>query len=368
MPTTLIITNDFPPRIGGIESFVDDVCTLLDADVAVYASGPPGAAESDHERGYPVVRAGSLLLPTPRTATRAVDLLGRFGASRVVFGAAAPLGLLAPALRRAGAQRIVGLTHGHEAWWSAVPGARRLLRRIGNGCDHLTTISAYTERRIARALSASSRERMLRLPPPVDVGQFRPTALDHGRRRCVAVGRFVEQKGFSDLLQAWRLILDWCRAGDPPLELILIGDGPQRARLETVIDRLRLRDTVTLTGAIPRAAVISELQQATVFALPVRTRLAGLHPEGLGLAALEAAACGLPVIIGESGGTAETVRNGETGYLLASGDHQAWARRIAELLDDPLQARVMGRRGRAHVVERFGFDQARATLQRALQL
>ncbi len=368
MPTTLVITNDFPPRIGGIESFVEDICTLLDADVAVYASGPPGAAEADPRRGFPVVRAGSLLLPTPRTANRAVELLHRFGASRVIFGAAAPLGLLAPALRRAGAQRIVGLTHGHEAWWSAVPGARRLLRRIGDGCDHLTTISGYTERRIARALSASGRERMLRLPPPVDVNQFRPGAVDHDRSRCVAVGRFVAQKGFSCLLNTWRLILDGRRDADPPLELILIGDGPQRTRLESMLDRLGLRATVTLTGAIPRAAVISELQQATVFALPVRTRLSGLNPEGLGLAALEAAACGLPVIIGDSGGTAETVRDGETGYLLAADDHHAWARRIAELLDDRARAREMGRAGRAHVIERFGSDQARTTLQRALQL
>ncbi len=130
-----------------------------------------------------------------------------------------------------------------------------------------------------------------------------------------------------------------------------------------------MRDTVTLTGAIPRAAVISELQQATVFALPVRTRLAGLNPEGLGLAALEAAACGLPVIIGDSGGTAETVRDGETGYLLASDDHQAWARRIAELLDDPGTGPGDGPRGAGRTsIERFGSDQARTTLQRALQL
>ena len=315
-----------------------------------------------------MVRAGSLLLPTPRTAARAVELLGRFGASRVIFGAAAPLGLLAPALRRAGAQRIVGITHGHEVWWSALPGARRLLRRIGDGCDHLTTISAYTERRIAGALSPASRDRMLRLPPPVDAGLFRPDLLDHGRPRCIAVGRFVEQKGFSSLLRSWRMILDARRAGDRPPELILIGDGPQRARLESIIDELGLRDTVTMTGALPRAAVISELQQATVFALPVRTRLAGLNPEGLGLAALEAAACGLPVIIGDSGGARETVRDGETGYLLASDDHQAWARRIAELLDDPARARAMGRRGREHVVERFGFAQAGRTLRQALQL
>jgi phosphatidylinositol alpha-1,6-mannosyltransferase len=150
--------------------------------------------------------------------------------------------------------------------------------------------------------------------------------------------------------------------------MILIGDGPQRARLESLVDQLALRDTVTMAGALTRAAVISELQQATVFALPVRTRLAGLNPEGLGLAALEAAACGLPVIMGDSGGAAETVRDGETGYLLAPDDHQAWAGRIAELLDDPARAWAMGRRGRGYVVERFGFAHARTTLRRALRL
>ena len=309
-----------------------------------------------------------LLLPTPRTAARAVELLDRFGASRVIFGAAAPLGLLAPALRRAGAQLIIGLTHGHEAWWSAVPGARRLLRRIGDGCDHLTAVSGYTEGRISRALSPASRGRMLRLPPPVDPDQFRPRLSLIGRSRCVAVGRFVAQKGFSSLLHSWRLILDARPASAGSWELILIGDGPQRARLEWLIDELALRDTVTMAGALPRAAVISELQQATVFALPVRTRLAGLNPEGLGLAALEAAACGLPVIIGDSGGAAETVRDGHTGYLLAPDDHQAWAGRIAELLDDPDRARAMGRRGRGFVVERFGSASARTTLRRALQL
>ena len=103
MPSTLIITNDFPPRIGGIESFVDDVCTLLDHDVAVYASGSADAAGSDRDRPFPVIRDGPLLLPTPRVAARAAALLHEFDAPRVIFGAAAPLGLLAPSLRRAGA-------------------------------------------------------------------------------------------------------------------------------------------------------------------------------------------------------------------------------------------------------------------------
>ena len=142
--------------------------------MVVYTSGPPGAEQTDGCRGYPVVRDGSLLLPTPRVAARAAELLHQHRATRVVFGAAAPLGLLAPRLRAAGADRLVGLTHGHETWWAAVPGARRMLRRIGDGCDHLTAVSAFTQARIAAALSPAARSRLLRLPPPVDVDLFRP--------------------------------------------------------------------------------------------------------------------------------------------------------------------------------------------------
>ncbi len=372
MPSTLIITNDFPPRIGGIESFGADVCTLLDNDVAVYASGPPGAVRGDQDRPFPVVRDGSLLLPTRRTAARAADLLRYYGATRVVFGAAAPLGLLAPGLRRAGAQRIVGITHGHEVWWATVPGARQALRRIGDGCDHLTAISGYTERRIGPALSPGARSNLVRLAPPIDVERFRPARIvaphDDHRPRCVAVGRFVAQKGFDTLLRAWALVLRHRGVSGRRPELILVGDGPRRSRLESAVDELGIRDSVIFTGALPRDAVITRLQTAAVFALPVRTQLAGLNPEGLGLAAIEAAACGLPVIIGASGGTPETVQEGSSGYLLDPDDHQAWAERIAELLGDRERAAAMGRCGRAYVRERFGFAAAGATLRHALQL
>ena len=205
MSMTMIITNDFPPRIGGIESFVADIAELLDREVLVYASGPAGASRTDADRGYPVVRAGELLLPTRRVAARAVDLIRQSGATSVIFGAAAPLGLLAPTLRRAGAQRMIGITHGHEIWWARLPGARSLLRRIGDGCDHLTAISTYTERRIGRALSPEGRSRLVRLPPPVDSEFFQPAAIGDrpDRAGCVAVGRFVAQKGMVTLLRAW---------------------------------------------------------------------------------------------------------------------------------------------------------------------
>jgi phosphatidylinositol alpha-1,6-mannosyltransferase len=370
MPPTLIITNDFPPRIGGIESFVSDVCTLLDYDVVVYASGSSGAAASDDHRPFPVVRDRPLLLPTPRVAGRAAELLRGFGATRVIFGAAAPLGLLAPSLRRAGACRILGLTHGHEIWWARLPAARQLLRRIGDSCDHLSTISDFTERRIASALSVGARQRVLRLPPPVDLACFRPPQTEAARcpGRCIAVARLIPQKGLFTLLRAWRTVVDRAAASGAVRELVVVGAGPLRKRLERTIRDLELTDSVRLTGALSRADVIDQLQQAAVFALPVRTRLAGLNPEGLGLAAIEAAACGLPVIVGKSGGAPETVRDGETGFVVSPDDHQLLAERISRLLDNPRLAQQMGGRGRCHVTAHFSSESARARLRDALEL
>jgi phosphatidylinositol alpha-1,6-mannosyltransferase len=366
----LIITNDFPPRVGGIESFVSEICALLDHDVVVYASGAPGAAVSDRERPYPVVRDGPLLLPTPRVATRAAGLLHEFGATRVIFGAAAPLGLLAPSLGRAGARQLVGITHGHETWWSQVPVARRLLHRIGDSCHHLTTISGYTERRIASALSPSARRRLLRLPPPVDTERFKPAHVVTRRStsRCIFVARLIPRKDLTTLLRAWRTVIDHSGPGSARRELVVVGDGPLRPRLERTVRQLRLSEWVRLIGAVPHSEVIGHLQQADVFALPVHTRLAGLNPEGLGLAALEAAACGLPVIVGDSGGAPETVRDGITGFVIPPRDHQQLAERLSWLLDNPRLAQEMGARGRNHVCAHFSTASARVKLREALDL
>lgn len=370
MPSTLIITNDFPPWVGGIESFVSDICDLLDYDVVVYTSGVPGAAASDRERPFPVIRDGPMLLPTPRVATRAASLLRATGATRVIFGAAAPLGLLGPVLRRAGARRIVGLTHGHETWWARLPAVRQLLRRIGDSCDHLTTISSYTERRIASALTPSARRRLLRLAPPVDTERFRPpqAAAQRSAARCIAVARLIPQKGLYTLLRAWRIVIDRAARSHLAPELTIVGDGPQRGLLERTVQELELSKSTRIIGALPRTGVIAQLQQAGVFALPVRTRWAGLNPEGLGLAALEAAACGLPVIVGHSGGAPETVRDADTGFLIPSGDHRLLAGRLSLLLENPSLAQQMGSRGRHYVSAHFSMDSARVRLREALEL
>lgn len=367
MPTTLVVTNDFPPRIGGIERFVEQVCGFCDDDVLVLTSTEPGDAAQDARLGYEVVRRGRVLLPTPAVAREACALLRRSGATRVVFGAAAPLGLLAGDLRRAGAVRLIGLTHGHETWWAQVPGARTVVRRIGRELDAVTTISAYTAERIRTALAARDRDKLSRLPPPVDTGFFVPAPAGSGATgspRCVAVARLVRRKGIDTLIRAWPDVL----ASVPGAELVVVGDGPQRRALVDLTRRLGLSKKVGFTGALDRAGVREQLWRADVFALPMRVRLGGLDTEGLGLAALEAAACGLPVVVGRSGGAPETVRDAESGFVVPPEDPGALAKRLVQLLGDLEGAAAMGQSGRTHVEQHFGAELGRARLRRLLAL
>src|SRR6266705_396416 len=242
MPRVLIVTNDFPPRRGGIQSVVHSLAPRLPAGtVTVYAPAWEGAAGYDAQQPFPVIRhPGSLMLPLPSVSRRAAAILAGHDCDTVLFGAAAPLGLLAPALRRAGARRIVALTHGHEAGWAALPGARSLLRRIGDQVDVLTYLGEYFRVRLARALSAQAAGRMVRLAPGVDMAAFRPGAGGAPLRRqlglagrgvVLCVSRMVPRKGQDTLLRAWpRVRAAAGPAGGGPV-LLLVGDGPYRAEL-----------------------------------------------------------------------------------------------------------------------------------------
>jgi phosphatidylinositol alpha-1,6-mannosyltransferase len=295
------------------------------------------------------------------------DLLRRTGATRVVFGAAAPLGLLAPALRRAGAERIVALSHGHETWWAQLPGTRGLLRRIGREVDALTTISAYTAGVIEPILDPADRGKLSRLAPPVDTEFFRPpdATPETGRPpRAIAVGRLVRRKGIDTLLRAWAVV----RETRPDAELIVVGDGPERQRLSRLAGALGVGRAVWFTGGLDPIGVRNELWRADVFALPMRVQLGGLDTEGLGLAALEAAACGLPVVVSASGGAPETVLPGTSGFVVPPDSPPALAGRLMELLADPARGRAMGAAGRTHVCGSFGAAGARDRLRTLLDL
>ncbi|MFG2670177.1 glycosyltransferase family 4 protein [Streptomyces sp. NBC_00341] len=370
MDKTLIVTNDFPPRPGGIQAFLHNMALRLDPDrIVVYAStwkrGPEGAeatAAFDAEQPFTVVRdRTTMLLPTPRVTRRAVQLLRTHGCSSVWFGAAAPLGLMAPALRRAGARRLVATTHGHEAGWAQLPASRQLLRRIGEGTDTITYLGEYTRSRIAAALTPAAAERMVQLPPGVDEKTFHPdSGGDLVRARLgltdrpvvVCVSRLVPRKGQDTLILAMPAIL----AEVPDAVLLIVGGGPYADELKKLAAETGVQDSVRFTGPVPWAELPAHYGAGDVFAMPCRTRRGGLDVEGLGIVYLEASATGLPVVAGDSGGAPDAVLDGETGWVVRGGSAEESAERIVALLGDAELRRRMGERGRAWVEEKWRWD------------
>jgi len=366
---TLVVTNDYPPRPGGIQSFVHALVERQPAgSVVVYAPAWKGAAAFDAALPFPVVRhPGSLMLPEPTVLKRSREILRAYDCDAVLFGAAAPLGLLAPYLRRDGVRRAVAITHGHEAGWAQLPGARQMLRRIGDGVDVVTYLGEYTRRRIAAALSAAAAARMARLTPGVDDVMFRPGAGGgpvrrrlglEGRPVIVCVSRLVPRKGQDTLLCALPLI----RRRMPDAALLLVGGGPYRPDLEQLAGSLGLASSVVFTGSVPGAELPSYFDAGDVFAMPCRTRRRGLDVEGLGIVFLEASATGLPVVAGDSGGAPDAVLHGETGYVVPGPSVEAVATRVSELLHDPEKARRMGLAGRAWVTREWRWDLVAARL------
>ena len=363
MPKVLIVTNDFPPRAGGIQFFVHALAMRLPPeDVRVYAPAWEGAASFDAQLPFPVVRhPTSLMLPVPAVARRAEEIIKREGCDTVVFGAAAPLGLLAPQLRRAGARRIVALTHGHEAGWASLPGARAMLRRIGDNVDTVTYLGEYTRMRLSWALSRPAAERMTRLAPGVDTSEFHPGAGGPAIRErfglgtrpvVVCVSRMVPRKGQDTLIRTWPLV----RVGVPDAVLFLVGDGPYRDRLQRLAHHLGVENSVIFAGAPGRAELPGYYDAGDVFAMPCRTRRGGLDVEGLGMVFLEASATGLPVVAGDSGNSPDAIRDGETGYVVPGGSVADLADRLTHLLADPVAAKAMGEKGMAWVNREWHWD------------
>jgi phosphatidylinositol alpha-1,6-mannosyltransferase len=280
----------------------------------VYTASMPGDQAYDAAQPFTVYRDRSaMLLPTPSVARRTAGVLERERCARVVFGASAPLGLLARPLRAAGAEHVTAHTHGHEVWWARVPGSRQLLRRIADDVDDLTYVSGWCRDRIAPALSTSGRAKLRPLVPTVDTEVFRPGAGGAQVRArlgiaadapvVVCVARMVRRKGQDTLVRIWRDVL----AEHLGAVLLLVGDGPDRTRIERMVSRRGLEGSVVLTGSVDPDHVPAYLDAGDVFAMPCRTRRFGLEAEAFGIVYLEAAAVGLTVVGGRSGGAPEAV-------------------------------------------------------------
>jgi phosphatidylinositol alpha-1,6-mannosyltransferase len=362
----LLVTNDFPPRRGGIQSYLVDLVTRLAATgehtLTVYAPRWKDAdAFDDRTAGYQVVRhPGTLMLPVPTVDARMRRLIGEHGIDTVWFGAAAPLGLLAARARHAGATRVLASTHGHEVGWSMLPGARSVLRRIGDDSDVVTYISRYTRGRFASAFGPNAA--LEHLPPGVDTERFRPDPARRTEMRAryglgqrpivVCLSRLVPRKGQDMLIRA----LPSIRQRVDGAALVIAGGGPYLDTLRGLAEQFGVTDHVTFTGGVPSADLPAYHAMADVFAMPCRTRGAGLDVEGLGIVFLEASATGVPVIAGSSGGAPETVRHNKTGMVVDGRSVHQIADAVSELLADPDRAAAMGAAGRKWITARWRWD------------
>lgn len=373
----LLVTNDFPPTVGGIQSYLRDYCLELErrepGRLTVLASTQDAAAARRYDATlpFPVIRwPHRILLPGPRVARRMAGLIRDSGTDTVWFGSSTPFALLAGAARRAGARRVVASTHGHEVGWSMVPGGRRVLRYIGDSVDCLTYVSRYARGRFMAAFGPSAAWEPM--PGGVDASVFRPDPEGrrmirdrHGiddRRVIVCVSRLVPRKGQDTLVAAMPGILRQV----PDAHLLIVGPGDYAADLRAAASSLGVAGQVTVTGPVDRGELVAHYCAGDVFAMPVRTQGGGFSVEGLGIVFLESQACGVPTIAGDGGGAPESVRAGETGDVVDGTDTGAVADVVAGLLNDQVRARSYSRRGREYVVQAWNWDILGAQLSAVL--
>ena len=360
----LCITNDFGPRAGGIETFIIGLIERAPyGTFIVYTSQQGDTYAYDQEwlekYGVEVIRdKRKILLPSFRVGRAVRSIVRERGIERVFFGAAAPLALLSHSLRAAGVNRIVALTHGHEVWWSKLWPFTWAMRRIGRGVDTLTYLGEFTKNAISRSLKATDASAMVRIAPGIDSEHFAPDSTSQelkreldleGKRVIVSVGRLVHRKGQDTLVEALPHILE----ENPDAHLLFVGVGPHLEYIHKRAIQLGVLAHISFVGRVQYSELPRFISVGEVFAMPSRSRLAGLEVEGLGIVYLEASACELPVVGGLSGGAPDAVLEGETGYSVDGLNPKAVAGAINTLLADPELASAMGKRGRQWIIEEW---------------
>jgi phosphatidyl-myo-inositol dimannoside synthase len=355
----LWLTNDLPPRAGGIEQFVGNLLDRVHPAGTVVV-GPAGTGDDeqrahDAAQPYRTVRASGAVLPTRAVRRLAVDVGRAHRPDVVVLGASWPLGELAPALGQQLGVPVVALSHGLEAGLATVR-LGHLVARATRGLAALTTISDWCEQRLAPHVRA---ERVVRVPPGVDVDRFHPDVDGTHLRRAWGVpdgvplvgcvSRLVARKGQDRLLAVWPEV----RRRHPDARLALVGEGPLADDLARAAADLGPDAGVVLPGRVPWPDLPAAHAALDVFAMPCRTRRLGTDVEGLGIVYLEAQATGRPAVAGRSGGAPEAVRDGVSGTVVDGRDDAALVAALDRWLGDPAARAAAGRAGRSWVEARW---------------
>lgn len=368
-PRVLVVTNDFPPRVGGVQQYVWNLVRRLAADrVSVLAPNWPGWREHDERLAFPVHRwPTTFLVPTPALARRVRSLIREHDADVVLFGHGFPLPALAPVLRREGVPSVV-LTHGAEVWMAEAPGFAQAFSRFVGAAREVTAITRYTARRIRPAVPRDIPVTILtpavderRFSPDVDGAAIRERHGVGARPLILCVSRFVPRKGQDVLIRAMPVV----RSMHPEATLLLAGGGPYVTALRALAASSP-PGSVLFAGEVPDEELPAHYAACDLFAMPCRSRWGGLEVEGFGIVFLEASASGKPVVGGRSGGADEAVCDDVTGLLVEPREPKAVALAIARLLGDPELAARLGRAGRERVERSFTWDRRAEDLARIL--
>lgn len=370
----LLVTNDYPPKIGGIQNLLWEWWRRLPADRFAVLTSPHGDAEAfDAEQPYRIERVPEpVLLPHPIMVRRVNELAADFGAELVVLDPAVPLGLIGPSLDLP----YDVVLHGAEVTVPGrLPGSKQALAHVLRNARHVVAAGQYSldeaNRAAGRDLPATV------VPPGVDTARFRP--LDADERAAArndfelpvdgqvvaAISRLVPRKGFDTAIRAVAALRD----SHPELVLAIAGRGRDDQRLRRLADELDA--PVRFLGRVDNDDLPRIFGCADVFTMVCRNRWGGLEQEGFGIVFVEAAACGVPQIAGNSGGAAEAVAAGETGIIIddpgsGSAAVSATADAIATLLDDDDLRRSMGEASRRRAVDQFSYDVLAARLSASL--
>ncbi len=353
LPKTLLVTNDYPPRVGGIQRTLEALWKELPPErVSVLAPMWEGAASFDAAAPYRIVREPTeFIWPTPAFAARLDEVVAAYGVEVVLFGDAFPLALLGPRLARRGTPYLVA-AHGFDYWLSIVPGAHASLRYMTSSASRVPVMCSEFIARTVRT-AVPRRVAVSILYPGADLQAFRPDLPTADLRERLGVGdrplvvcvsRLVARKGQDVLIVAMQRI----RERVPQATLVIVGGGPYEERLRALAADAPA-GSVLFAGQVSEEDLPRYYALGDVFAMPCRTRLGGMEVEGWGNVFIEASACSRPIVVGDSGGARETLVHGETGLLVDGADVGQVADAVSELLADPDRARRMGAAGRARV-------------------
>ncbi len=366
----LLVTNDFPPKIGGIQNYLWELWRRLPADeVVVHTTPYAGAEEFDAAQAYTIVRSPEpWLLPQPALIRRVNRLARDHSVEVVIIDPAVPAGLIGPHLDLPYAVVL----HGAEVTIPGrLPGTRQLLNRVLSGASGVIAAGGYPavegERSLGRKLATTV------VPPGVDIDRFVP--LDEDQRRTareqlglaaagplvVSVSRLVPRKGMDTLIRASVMI----RKRHPEVRVAIAGRGRDEKRLRKLIGELGA--PVDLLGRVDDEQMPALYGCGDVFAMMCRSRWGGLEQEGFGIVFVEAAAAGVPQVAGRSGGAHEAVAHRQTGLIVDHpDDSDATAEAIIELLDDRSARDRMGKAARARAEAEFSYDVLAARLESAI--